>query len=580
MQLDHKGNPGLAPVVLFVYNRPWHTRQTLEALAKNELASESILYVFADGPKENAPQEEIDRMREVEEIVKSRKWCKEVFFVKRKKNLGLADSIIDGVTDIVNKQGKIIVLEDDIVTSAGFLKFMNDALTTYESDERVMHISGYMFPVQARLPSTFFYNTASCWGWATWSRAWRHFRNDSKFLLEAIESQKGVARFDIENSYPFSVRLHDNIAGMKKTWAVNWYASFFLQNGYALHPYPSLVNNIGHDGLGENCVVSSVFDWTTLATQVEVKRTEVAENVTARRAMQSFNLKIRNEPKKKHLVTLKKLFVKMAPRKLLHLYKKATSERYRKRSSVGHEIGKLNELPRFQAGTTTILGSEARFTDGPSFLFMYHEIFESEIYKFETDSPRPYIIDAGANIGLSIIYFKKLFPNAQIVGFEPDKTIFKVLEENLASFGLADVQVINKAVWHEETSLKFFSEGSDAGRLDVDGAHHGLILVGTASLRPYLIGKRVDFLKIDIEGAETIVLQDCKDLLGNVERMFVEYHSFVDKEQSLDVVLKILKDAGFRCYVSHIGVVSPHPFCKLNHYMGMDNQINIFATRN
>ncbi|MEO8414425.1 MAG: hypothetical protein ABI472_12235 [Ginsengibacter sp.] len=278
----------LSPIALFVYNRPWHTQKTLEALSDNDLAKESTLYIFADGPKENATAHELQKIEETREIIKSKQWCKDVIVSEKEKNIGLADSIISGVTEVVNKHEKIIVLEDDIVTSKGFLKYMNDALNFYEKEEKVMHISGYMFPVKTLLPPTFFYNPTSCWGWATWQKAWKHFNNDAQYLLTAIDNKALQSRFNIENSHDFCDQLKANADGRLKTWAIKWYASVFILQGLSLHPFPSLVNNIGMDSSGENCDTSSAFEWKELGSEVIVKNIKLSESSVARRGMSEF----------------------------------------------------------------------------------------------------------------------------------------------------------------------------------------------------------------------------------------------------------------------------------------------------
>lgn len=148
----------MAPVVLFVYNRPMHTEQTLEALHQNELADESILYIYADGPKGNLTKDAIEKIIRTRRVIRKKKWCKEVHIIESTHNKGLADSIISGVTDTVNRYGKAIVLEDDVVTSKGFLRYMNDALVMYEHDAGAMHISGFIPYTRgaAALPETFF----------------------------------------------------------------------------------------------------------------------------------------------------------------------------------------------------------------------------------------------------------------------------------------------------------------------------------------------------------------------------------------------------------------------------------------
>lgn len=284
----------LAPIVLFVYNRPWHTRQTLDALSANHLADQSELIIFADGPKPNAKSEEIARIQEVRNIVKEKTWCKKVVVLESDYNMGLANSIINGVTEVVNKYDKIIVLEDDIVTSPGFLKYMNDALIFYENENKVMHISGYMFPVNKRLPQTFFYNTTSCWGWGTWARAWKYFDDDAGKLAELIYRNNLIEKFNIQNSYPFYSHLEDNVSGKLKTWAIKWYASFFLENGFALHPYPSLTNNIGHDSSGVHCALNNKYTWEELAKEIFVKKIKLKERSIVINTMVRFNLDIKH----------------------------------------------------------------------------------------------------------------------------------------------------------------------------------------------------------------------------------------------------------------------------------------------
>lgn len=242
------------------------------------------------------------------------------------------------------------------------------------------------------------------------------------------------------------------------------------------------------------------------------------------------------------------------------------------------ELWKISRIPRYQKFQTNILSHPIQGVDSASFEFMYDEIFNREIYKFNCGNKRPLIIDCGANIGLSVIYFKHLFPSCKILTFEPDKKAVEVLLHNIQSFGFSDVQVIEKAVWNSDTTIEFMAEGADGGRVVVTEGHDfSKYVVSTARLRDYL-NQVVDFLKIDIEGAETEVILDCKDLLSNVRNLFIEYHSFADRPQTLHTILDILSLAGFRVHI-HPPIVSPHPFVERNVYMGMDMQLNIFAFR-
>jgi hypothetical protein len=238
-----------APIALFVYNRPEHTRQTLEALSKNEMIRESVLYIFSDGPKTGHNQLQLQQILEVRNLIREITWCKELRIVTREKNMGLAASIIQGVTEILDLFQKIIVLEDDLVTSPFFLQFMNQSLDFYEKDERVISVSGYIYPIKG-LPSSFFIKGADCWGWATWKRGWDLLERDGQMLLDQVKERKMEAAFNYNGSYPFTGMLSDQIEGKNNSWAILWYASAFLKNKLTLYPGQSLVHNVGLDGSG------------------------------------------------------------------------------------------------------------------------------------------------------------------------------------------------------------------------------------------------------------------------------------------------------------------------------------------
>ncbi|HCI05302.1 TPA: FkbM family methyltransferase [Patescibacteria group bacterium] len=250
---------------------------------------------------------------------------------------------------------------------------------------------------------------------------------------------------------------------------------------------------------------------------------------------------------------------------------------FKKRKAIP-EFERLVDFPRFKETSTEFLDKKIKLVDAASFLFLYKEIFEEEIYNFVSETDQPYIIDGGANIGLSVIYFKRIYPGAEMLAFEPDPYIFGVLKDNLKSFGFSDVTLLERGLWKENGQMKFYAEGSDGGRLALDSDVNNIVSVKVVSLKKYL-GKPVDFLKLDIEGAETEVLEDCRDLLKNVKNIFLEYHSFSKSPQRLDVILRILKEAGFRYQIHHIGVLSKHPFVEQKSLNSMDMQLNIFGFR-
>jgi hypothetical protein len=275
----------LAPIVLFVYNRPEHTRKTIEALQKNELASDSELFIYSDGVKNEV---DIIKVKEIRDYIKKVDGFKSVTIVERKKNFGLVNSIVGGVTEIVNKFGKIIVLEDDIITSSYFLSYMNESLKLYEREEKVMHISGYLLPVDTtNLPETFFYNQTSCWGWGTWDRAWASFNSDIDYLLEKVSVLDGTFRDKWYNKNTLS-QLKANKSGRINTWGAKWQASVSLNSGFCLHPKMSYVNNIGHDGSGIHSSVNSLYEISNFGVNFNLKKIDIVESKDVLKLMNDF----------------------------------------------------------------------------------------------------------------------------------------------------------------------------------------------------------------------------------------------------------------------------------------------------
>ena len=251
----------VAPIVLFVYNRPWHTRQTVEALQKNALASRSELFIYSDAPKNEDTKKSV---KEVRDYIKTINGFKKVTIVERNKNWGLADSIIDGVTKIVKQYGTIIVLEDDLVTSPCFLQFMNEALAFYKDEKKVWHISGYTPPLE-KTEHHFFIKPTTCWGWATWADRWAYFKKDTAYFLKKFDKQT-VKEFNINNSYDYFSHIVLNHQHKINTWAIFWYASSYFNGGLSLHPKKSFVRNIGHDDSGTHCAGSCDYDVTLAMT--------------------------------------------------------------------------------------------------------------------------------------------------------------------------------------------------------------------------------------------------------------------------------------------------------------------------
>jgi len=247
-----------APIALFVYNRPKHTRETVYALLKNSEAAHSDLYIFSDAAKHESAQTAVF---EVREFIRQIKGFNSITITERDKNLGLANSIIDGVTHLCDKLGKVIVLEDDLRVSPYFLNFMNKALDRYQHDEKVMQIAGYMFPVKLIMEKdSLFLPLTSSWGWATWQSAWQHFDKSASGYSVLADNKTLRKAFDLSGRYAYFQMLQAQMRNEVDSWAIRWYLSVFLKKGLVLYPRTSLVENSGFDGSGVNCVASGFED--------------------------------------------------------------------------------------------------------------------------------------------------------------------------------------------------------------------------------------------------------------------------------------------------------------------------------
>lgn len=230
--------------------------------------------------------------------------------------------------------------------------------------------------------------------------------------------------------------------------------------------------------------------------------------------------------------------------------------------------------------STKLYGKKILINNPFWYLHSVEELFLEEVYEFSADNSAPYIIDCGANLGLSIIYFKKRFPNCKILAFEPDKNIFALLKKNLQAFNYKDLELINCAVWNENTVLNFSSDGALGGTISELGINKvSSTTVDAKSLKEFLELEQVDFLKIDIEGAEFEVLNACRFSLERVKKLFVEYHGGPKLPQMLPELLEIIKSAGFRFYIREAWKNMEHPFLDYQRERYYDLQLNIFCYR-
>ena len=244
------------------------------------------MYVYSDGARDEASASAV---AEVRAIVHSVTGFARIEVIERENNMGLAANVIEGVTTQVRAHGRVIVLEDDLVLSPFFLRFMNDALSVYADEPRVGHIQACDFTGDSSLSDTFLIKFTGSWGWATWERAWRHFNPDGKQLLARLEQTRQTSRFDFNGAYRFTRMLRRQIAGKNNSWAIRWNASLFVDNILSLNVGRSLVANVGFDGSGTNCGGGNLYASNLAQHPIEVvKITPIEENMEARRCFERY----------------------------------------------------------------------------------------------------------------------------------------------------------------------------------------------------------------------------------------------------------------------------------------------------
>ncbi|PJA89809.1 MAG: sugar transferase [Candidatus Magasanikbacteria bacterium CG_4_9_14_3_um_filter_32_9] len=269
-------NMKLAPIVLFVYRRVEHTKKTVKALLSNELANKSKLIIFSDGWR---GEEDYDDVKDVRNYLYTISGFDTVEIIESPINKGLAKSVIEGVTKVVNEYGNIIVLEDDIVVSQYFLNYMNEALNLYYGNKiNIMHINGYFFQHYKNLPNYFLCGYMLCWGWATWKDSWKNFSYDVDKHLEVLDGWYFKKNMYIKTALS---TLKANKLGKISTWAAFWQASITENKGLCLTPDISYTINIGHDGTGENSLENNLFDVNLNNQYIPIKVESIKESKKA-----------------------------------------------------------------------------------------------------------------------------------------------------------------------------------------------------------------------------------------------------------------------------------------------------------
>jgi glycosyltransferase involved in cell wall biosynthesis len=275
-------NQTCAPIAVFAYNRPQHIDRLINSLLSNDLFSKSSVFVFCDGPSNQANQAAVAETRR---LVRSRLGSK-AEIIESEHNKGLAQSIITGVTDLCGRFGSVIVFEDDLVLHPRCLSFLNAALRHYSDNDKIYHVNAYRYPLPPT-SSPYFSRLVSSWGWATWQRAWTNFQADATLLERGIREAALISAMDFGGAYPYFHMLQDQARGDIDSWAIRWYASVLLRGGLAVCPNQSQVSNHGFDSTGVHCGVSSLYD-VNLGTASEDWPAKVSEDMLNYRQSQKF----------------------------------------------------------------------------------------------------------------------------------------------------------------------------------------------------------------------------------------------------------------------------------------------------
>ena len=243
------------------------------------------------------------------------------------------------------------------------------------------------------------------------------------------------------------------------------------------------------------------------------------------------------------------------------------------------ELKRLKKLKRYVPGVSTLIEPQIEYVDANTLAHGYEEIFLKEFYEFKTNKINPIIIDCGANIGLASIYFKETYPNSTVISFEPDPEIYKILQQNIKDRNYQNIELYNCAIYNKSSKVSFQQEGGFSGRVPYKSDTKNIIQVDCIDLNEVLLRyDTIDFLKIDIEGAENELLPAINKSLSRVINLFIEYHSHTEEPQKLHELLKIMQNAGFRYHILE-AFTRRKPFVNRNTLLGMDLQLNIFAYR-
>ncbi len=616
-------------VLLLTFNRFENIQKVFEQIA---IAKPPRLYISSDGARKDkkGEQEEVEKIRTW--LLANVNWDCEVKTRFNTENMASAKSSSSAITWFFENEEDGIILEDDTVPHQSFFKFCEELLDKYKDDERVWIISGYNPAKEIFNQENYlFYTLLLTWGWATWRNRWDKWRTSSlndytPEMLQSISCESKII------NYYQDILLRLQNKSLKYSWDYHLVFEALQQNALCIVPSKNLISNIGVDGVHYqnadndprlNMKTYDIFENGELKhPEVKVADEEISLQLF-KKLLPHLNIMSQEELLEylqKELALekeqIKQLTLKQNSKQDFPYFPFPTYYRYKilrkvtwgkTRKKYKEKYKKLKELKRcifskniknseikstpkkrsenelvfeqyrskkrFISEKITFRGHEFIVPDAPSFAYQVKEIFLDNAYKFNSTNEKPIIYDCGSNIGTSLLYFKSLFPHAIIKAFEADKKIYDILVHNTKY--LTDITYFHRAVWINEENLSFSSEGADGGSL-VNNVGTSIEVQGIRLKELLKNEKNIDFLKLDIEGAETVVLEDCQDSLSHINNIFIEYHSMIEQPQTLNTILSILTNAGFKYYLD-AAMKQNQVFVSRKPWANMDLQVNIYA---
>lgn len=550
-------------VLFLIFNRMDTTQKVFEQI---KLARPPRLYIASDGAR-------VDKINEEKTVEKIRRWVLEnidwqceVKTLFRDTNLGCGKGVASSISWFFEQEEDGIILEDDCVPSQSFFTFCEELLDYYKENKRIWMISGDQFiPNYKGEASYYFTKIPGTWGWATWADRWAQYKFDlnnyDKKYIKNFSNKKEVQKYWVNI-------LNKMKTGKIEAWDYQLTFEIVKNNGLCINPSVNLISNIGIDG------THFIDDKKNPLLNIPTYECEKIKHP----AKIDFDYESVDWIYK-NVFCIKKntiyKIIKSSCKKAFSIAKKLF-KRPSDKNNYLKLFDSLSTKPRFIEKTIEFEGRKITIPDSVSFAYQIKDIFIEEEYKFKAETDEPLIIDCGANVGTSILYFKKIYPNAKIKAIEADEKIFNILEKNIE--GLKNIELYQNAAWVNNNDLFFDSDGADGGRICLDEKPKNM--VKGIRLKDFIEKeKKIDFLKLDIEGAEVEVIKDCEKSLKNIKNIFIEYHSFSNNTQRLGEILKILSKNGFRYNLNNLAP-RKSAFMNKGEHLKMDLQVNIYGYRN